>query len=700
MHQLLQSLRDGTTSVSEIPSPSAGPNSLIIGSRATLISAGTERMLLDFGKAGWLSKARQQPDKVRMAFEKIATDGFFATIESARAKLDQPIPLGYSNAGVVLKAGVGVERFRPGDRVISNAPHAEIARVPANLCASIPDTVSDEHAAFTVVGAIALEGLRLAQPTLGETFVVTGLGLIGLIAVQLLRANGCRVLGIDFDPHKTALARRFGAETVLLSRGENPEAAADRMTLGRGVDGVLITAATKSNEPVHQAAQMCRKRGRIVLVGVTGLELSRDDFYKKEISFQVSCSYGPGRYDPAYEEGGHDYPIGYVRWTAQRNFEAVLELMATGRLDVAPLITHRFALERALDAYSLMQGDTPYLGILIKYPSEPRQDRTVVFHPEGHRSASKGNASFIGAGGYACKVLIPAFQSAGAGLVGIASSGGVSAAHAARKFGFVAATTDVDVLLNDPHTDTIVIATRHDTHAELVCQALDAGKHVFVEKPLALTSEEVDRVESASTMAESLLMVGFNRRFAPQIVKMKTLLAGVSAPKAIVITVNAGAISREHWTQDAGQAGGRILGEGCHFIDLARFLAGAPIADMHVSRAQVQCRDSVSFVLEFANGSTAAIQYLASGHKAFPKERVEVMAGGRILQLNNFRRLRGWGWPGFRTMDLWRQDKGNAACVAAFMKALRTGGPYPIPLAELLEVSRATIEVNRLATTV
>lgn len=698
MHQLLQSLRDGTTSIPEVPSPSAGPNSLLIGSRATLISSGTERMLLDFGRAGWVSKARQQPDKVRMVLEKIGTDGFSAAIETVAAKLDQPIALGYCNAGVVLEAGTGVERFKPGDRVASNGPHAEIARVSANLCATIPENVSDDQAAFTVVGAIALEGLRLAQPTLGETFVVTGLGLIGLIAVQLLRANGCRVLGIDFDPRRTELARHFGAETVLLSRGESAEAAADRMTSGRGVDGVLITAATKSNAPIHQAAEICRKRGRIVLVGVTGLELSRDDFYKKELSFQVSCSYGPGRYDSAYEQGGQDYPFGYVRWTAQRNFEAVLELMASGRLDVAPLITHRFPLERATEAYSLIQSDTPYLGILIDYPAEPRRNRTVEFHSAGHRAASKGNTSFIGAGAYALKVLIPAFRSAGADLLSIASSGGASAAYAARKFGFGEATTDLDTLLNDSRTDTIVIATRHNTHADLVCRALHAGKHVFVEKPLAVTSEDIERIESALTPDAPLLMVGFNRRFAPHIAKMKALLHAVSTPKAIVITVNAGSIPPEHWTQDADQGGGRILGETCHFIDLARFLAGAPIVDMHVSRAHGQCRDSLNFILEFSDGSTAAIQYLASGHKSFPKERVEVIAGHRVLQLDNFRRMRGWGWRGFRTMNLWRQDKGNAACVAAFVSALRTGGSAPIPSGELLEVSRATIEVNRLST--
>lgn len=694
MLQLLQSLRDGATTLPKIPCPAAGRSSLLLRSRATLISAGTERMLLDFGKAGWIDKARQQPDQVRKVLEKVRTDGLAATLESVQAKLDQPIPLGYSNAGVVLEAGAGVSGFQPGDRVASNGAHAEVVRVPANLCARIPDSVPDEHAAFTVVAAIALEGIRLAQPTLGETFVVIGLGLIGLIAVQLLRAQGCRVLGIDFDARKAELARRFGAETVVLSNGEDPVAAAERFTGGRGVDGVLITAATKSNEPVHQAALMCRKRGRIVLVGVTGLQLSRDDFYKKELSLQVSCSYGPGRYDNEYEEGGHDYPYGFVRWTAQRNFEAALEMMASGRLDVAPLITHRFPFERATEAYDLMQTDGFYLGILLEYPAEPSLERTVALNPVASLPAAKGNLGFIGAGGYASKILIPAFKSAGAGLVSVASSGGVSAAHAGRKFGFAQATTDVDALLSDARTDTVVIATRHNSHAELVCRALQAGKHVFVEKPLALNTAEVDEIEALYTRLEErpLLMVGFNRRFAPQVVKMRELLRAVPGAKAFVYTVNAGAIPAEHWTLNAEAGGGRIVGEACHFIDLLRFLAGVPAKAIHSTALSAQ---TATITLGFEDGSIGTVHYLANGYKSFPKERLEVFAGNRILRLDNFRKLTGYGWPGFRRMNLWRQDKGANACAAAFLKAVRERSSSPIPFGELIEVARLTLSAAR-----
>lgn len=707
MLQIVQNLTTGATTAAEAPRPSAAQGCLAIRTMASLISAGTERTLVEFGRAGWIEKARSQPDKVAQVLAKIRSDGLAATLESVKSKLDQPLPLGYSNAGVVLESGNATSGFRLGDRVVSNGPHAEVVSVSQNLCAPIPASVPDEQAAFTVVAAIALQGIRLAEPTLGETVVVTGLGLIGLITVQLLRAQGCRVLGLDFDPRRLDLAARFGAEVVDLARGEDPIAAAESFSRMRGVDSVLITAATKASEPVHQAALMCRKRGRIVLVGVSGLDLTRDDFYKKELSFQVSCSYGPGRYDTAYESG-QDYPFGFVRWTAQRNFEAVLDMMASGTLDVAPLITHRFPIQDAASAYELFFSKEPYLGILLEYPqNRPESEllsRSIELSPEAACASvpavQNPEVAFIGAGGYATKVLLPAFQKTGARLATVASSGGLSSAYAGRKFGFARATTDVASVIADDGISAVAIATRHASHAAFVCRALEAGKHVFVEKPLAITSEDIDRVQSVATSSSPapLLMVGFNRRFAPQAVKVKSLLAGVRGQKSILITVNAGAIPVDHWTQAPAEGGGRIVGEGCHFIDLARFLAGTKITGAHVPKAQGACRDSLSFVLEFEDGSTAALQYLSAGHKSFPKERVEVFAGGRILQLDNFRRLRGWGWPGFRNMNLWRQDKGNAACVAAFVNAVRTGGPSPIPLDELLEVSRVTIEVNRLAT--
>jgi predicted dehydrogenase/threonine dehydrogenase-like Zn-dependent dehydrogenase len=702
MKQILQSLKTGATEVAEVPCPSVRSGQLLIRTTRTLVSVGTERMLVEFGKAGWIEKARQQPDKVRMVLDKIKTDGLVPTFESVMNKLDQPLPLGYCNVGRVMAAGGGVAGFEIGDRVVSNGKHAEAVSVPVNLSARVPDGVSDDEAAFTVLGAIALQGIRLVQPTLGEAVVVTGLGLIGLVTVQLLRAHGCRVLGLDFDPAKLELARSLGAETVNLGAGQDPVAAAQAFSRGRGMDAVIITASTKSsdNGPMHQAALMCRKRGRIVLVGVTGLELSRADFFEKELTFQVSCSYGPGRYDANYEEKGNDYPVGFVRWTEQRNFEAVLDMMADGRLDVKPLISHRFAIEEAERAYELVGGAGPSLGILLEYPSEATKPEAVVrkqtvqLAPAGQGAAS---IAFIGSGNYSTAVLIPAFKAAGARLRTVASAGGVTGVHAGRKFGFEDTTTDTASVFADPSVNAVVITTRHDSHASMVCRALRAGKHVFVEKPLALRADEIGEIERAHSDASSggrspVLMVGFNRRFASQVQRIHGLLRSVSGPKSFIMTVNAGAIPPDHWTQDRDVGGGRIVGEGCHFIDLLRFLAGSEIGSIGVSTMDTRTAYTVSIELAFRDGSIGTVHYFANGPKAFPKERLEVFAAGRVLQLDNFRKLRGFGWPGFGKMNLWSQDKGQKACAKAFVDAVSGRAPAPIPFAEIIEVAKASIE--------
>ncbi|MDM7852521.1 bi-domain-containing oxidoreductase [Pseudochrobactrum kiredjianiae] len=709
MKQILQSLKTGFTEVAEVPCPALGHRQVLVRTSCTLVSAGTERMLVDFGKAGLIGKARQQPDKVRQVLDKIRTDGLVPTLETVLNKLDQPLPLGYCNVGNVLAIGANVSGFTVGDRVVSNGKHAEAVSVPVNLCAAVPDAVSDDEAAFTVLGAIALQGIRLVQPTLGEAVVVTGLGLIGLMTVQLLRAQGCRVLGLDYDPAKLRIAEGFGAETVDLSKGADPMVAAQAFSRGHGVDAVIITASTKSSEPVHQAALMSRKRGRIVLVGVTGLELSRADFYEKELSFQVSCSYGPGRYDPNYEEKGQDYPIGFVRWTEQRNFEAVLDMMASGRIDVKPLISHRFNLADAPKAYDIVSGSEPSLGILLDYSekdvksAETLMRRTVQLTAVVPTTAGKVALGVIGSGNYAGAVLIPAFNKAGARLVSVASNAGVSGLHVGRKFGFEKTTTDVADVLADPDINAVVIATRHDTHSGLVCRALQARKHVFVEKPLALTYEELTEIDtvrdavSAETGRTPLVMVGFNRRFAPQIQKIKILLEGASGPKAFVMTVNAGSIPAEHWSQDRLVGGGRIIGEACHFIDLLRYLAGVPFASHDIRIMEANMGDTATITLTFVDGSIGTVHYFANGSKSFPKERLEVFSNGRILQLDNFRRLRGFGWPGFNKMNLWRQDKGQKACAAAFVVAVEKGGPAPIPFEELLEVSNLTIKIAEKA---
>lgn len=704
MKQILQSLKTGATEVVDVPSPNVSRGGLLIHTARTLISAGTERMLVEFGQASLLGKARQHPDKVKMVLDKVRTNGLLPTLESVRSKLDQPMPLGYCNVGVVIEVGAGVSGFAVGDRVVSNGKHAEIVSVPVNLCARIPSGISDDDAAFAVLGAVALQGIRLLQPTLGEAVVVTGLGLIGLVAVQLLRAHGCRVLGVDFDSAKLELARRFGAETVNLSAEADPVVAAEAFSRGRGVDAVLVTAATESNEPMHQAALMCRQRGRIVLVGVAGLALSRDDFFKKELTFQVSSSYGPGRYDPNYEEKGQDYPVGFVRWTEQRNFEAVLDMMADGRLDVGPLISHRFSIDQAAQAYGLVSDAERSLGILLEYPggASGPPARTVqltaaVEEPAAPRSRAPA-VSFVGSGNYATAVLIPAFKAAGARLRTVASQSGVSGLHAGRKFGFAQTTTDTPTVFADGETDAVVITTRHDSHARLVMQALAAGKHVFVEKPLCLTLAELSEIETlyaglAAVGSAPRVMVGFNRRFAPQVRKMKSLLGEATGPKVFIMTVNAGPIPADHWTQDREVGGGRIVGEGCHFIDLLRFLAGSRISAVQVSAMEARTHDTASIHLRFADGSIGSVHYLANGSKRLPKERLEVFAAGRVLQLDNYRKLTGFDWPAFKSMNLWRQDKGQKACAAAFVQSLAQGTPVPIPFDEILEVSRVAIEV-------
>ena len=709
MKQILQNITNGETSLEDIPAPKNVPGSLLIATRNSVVSAGTERMLVEFGKSSYLGKARQQPDKVKEVINKIKTDGLLTTIEAVRSKLDQPLPLGYCNSGVVVDSTV--PGFVKGDRVVSNGGHAEVVRVPKNLCAKIPDDVDDESAAFTVLGAIGLQGIRLAEPTLGESFVVTGLGLIGLMCVQMLRANGCRVLGIDQDSARCELARKFGAQTVDLSIGEDPISIAQLFSRGRGVDGVIVTASSKSNEVMHQAAQMCRKRGRVVLVGVVGLNLRRDDFFKKEISFQVSASYGPGRYDPMYEEKGQDYPVGFVRWTEQRNFEAVLDMMSAGTLDVKSLITSRFDINDAVEAYKLLD-DSSTLGIVLQY-TEKNHDELLSPVVKLNRaqseqySVSDAVVGFIGAGNYASRTLIPAFKDAGAKMEVLVTSGGVSGVHHGRKAEFNLTTTELDVLWNNENVNTAAIVTRHDLHATQVCKALESGLNVFVEKPLALRLEELDKInrtyqEINATRESSLrVMVGFNRRFAPHIVKMKSLLREKREPKSIIITVNAGAIPADHWTQDPDVGGGRIIGEGCHFIDLMRFLVGHPItafnAIMLGDVPGIDIRDDkVSINLSFADGSFGTIHYFANGGKAFPKERVEVFCGNAVLQMDNYRSLKGYGWPGFKSMKLFRQDKGQKACARAFIESVQKGQAAPIAYDEVLETSRVSIEVADL----
>lgn len=686
MKQVLENLKTGLVSVVEVPVPKVRPGYVLGRTRASLISAGTERMLIEFGQASWWGKARREPERVRQVFEKMRTDGVAATLEAVQAKLDREIPLGYANVAVVQESGCA--EFRAGDRMVSNGVHAEYVTVARNLCARVPDGVTDEAASFTVLAAIALEGVRRARPELGEVFCVCGLGPIGLLAVQLLKANGCRVLATDLSRERLELAVRFGAETFDLRAGVDPVLAARAATGGRGVDGVLVCTATSSTSPVRQAAQMSRQRGRVVLVGVAGLELDRADFYKSEVRLEVSCSYGPGRYDPQYEERGQDYPFAHVRWTAQRNFEAVLGMMAAGALQVEPLISHRFAVERAGEAYAVLTGGGASLGILLEYGGVALETGleacpTILLSGKGGDSKRGiGTVGFLGAGSYAVKALLPALVTAGAHLRTIVSREGMSAAQAGRRFGFARASSDIDAVLGDGEIDTVFIATPHESHAELVLEALAAGKHVFVEKPLATRMEDVRRI-ALSLGAGQRLCVGFNRRYAPLALELKRQLGALSGPKSMVMTVNAGAVPGAV----PGGGGDRLIGEGCHFIDLLRFVAGAKIGRVRCSRVG----DGGVVGLEFVDGSVGTVNYLTSGHASVAKERLEVFCGGRVLELDNFRRLRVHG-AGFGRR-LWRQDKGNAELVRAFVAAVRDGSlADPIAIEELLEVSRVTIE--------
>ena len=724
MKQVLQNLRSGKVEVADVPAPAVRPAHLLVRTAATLISPGTERMLVEFGQSGLLGKARAQPEKVRQLVTKIRTDGVKPALEAVASRLEEPLPLGYSNVGRVLEVGAGVSGFIPGQRVLTNGPHAGVVCVPATLAAAIPDDVDDASATFGVLGAIALNGVRLLEPTLGESFAVVGLGVLGLLGVQLLRAHGCRVLAIDVDAERCALARQLGADAICVARDADPVRAAQAESRERGLDGVLITATAKGNAVVQQAAHMCRKRGRIVLVGVVGLELERAAFYEKELSFRVACSYGPGRYDPAYEAQGHDYPLGFVRWTAARNFAAVLDAIARGSLDVKPLISRRVAVADAERAYDAILADRSALGVVLEHPGandplltrDARVTRLVrddlpaavdrpaprALHAIARRSTGTPPVvGVIGAGQFARLVLLPAIRAAGARVAAVASAGGVTCLHAAQRFGADEATTDVARVLESPEIDCVFVATRHDSHADLVVRALDAGKHVFVEKPLAIDDAGLARVLMAHRRASGAqLMVGFNRRFAPCAVQAKRLLAGRSGPVTIDMMVNAGELPREHWTRDPRVGGGRIVGEGCHFVDLALFLAGSPIVGAHATgvaaRPGAMPSDDATLCLAFEDGSLATIAYRTGGPKSFPKERVELFCEGRALVIDNWRALRAYDWPGVKRARPWAgQDKGHRAEVAAFLDAVRTGADAPIPFAELVSVTETSLALAR-----
>ncbi len=708
MKQLLQNLRDGRTTVVEVPRPSAARGAALVRTAASLVSAGTERTLVSFAEKNLVGKARSRPDLVRQMVDKARREGLAATIEAAFNRLDQPMPLGYSSAGTIVEVGPGLEGFKVGDRVAcaggNHAVHAEYEVVPKILMAKLPDNVDFESAAFTTLGAVALHGFRLAAPQLGENIAVIGLGLLGLLAVGIARAAGCRVFGVDLSPQRVKLAEQMGATAVTRAGAET---AGQAFTGGKGFDAVLICADAHSNDPIQLAGALCRDRGRVIAVGAVGLNIPRKIYYEKEIFFQVSRSYGPGRYDLEYEEKGQDYPAGFVRWTEGRNLAAFVELLASGQLDVRPLITHRFPIEEAPQAYEIITGKRrePFLGVLLTYPQAESLAPTRVDLPAaGGAAAPVGDLSVgvLGAGNYASAVFLPAVKKAGGTrLAGIASASGLTAQHAASRFGFAYASSSEREVIEDPQTNIIVILTRHQHHARQALAALALDKHVFCEKPLAIHPDELEEIEAATAQkgARPLLMVGFNRRFAPLAVKLKEFLTPRSEPLAAHYRVNAGYLPLSHWLHDPEQGGGRIIGEGCHFIDFLTFLAGGPpvsVSARALPDAGRYRQDNAVLDFTFPDGSIGTVSYLANGDKSFPKERVEVFCGGAVGVLDDFRSLElvKDGRRSTARLAL-RQDKGHQAGWSAFLEAIRTGSPAPIPYADLFGVTRAAFAAVR-----
>jgi predicted dehydrogenase/threonine dehydrogenase-like Zn-dependent dehydrogenase len=687
MKQLIQSFKTGETVLEDIPVPQVSKGNVLIKTTCSLVSAGTERMLVEFGKSNLIQKARQQPDKVKQVLAKIKSEGLLPTLEAVFNKLEQPLPLGYCNVGKVAAVGEGVTEFKVGDRVASNGQHAEYVAVPQNLVAAIPASVSDEEAAFTVIGSIALQGIRLCNPTFGETIVVTGLGLIGLITAELLLANGCNVIGIDVDESKIVLAEQKGIICI------NPKQNADvvkfvkEKTNSTGVDGVIITASAKSDDIVAQAAQMSRKRGRIILVGVVGLNLSRADFYEKELSFQVSCSYGPGRYDDSYEKYGNDYPLAYVRWTEKRNFEAILNAIASGKLDVQSFITDRVPLHDYKQIYDNL-GSKKSIASLLIYP-ETSDDKSIIYISSADFKKQQGGIGIIGAGNFTAMTMLPALKKLNANLISIASAGGVTGTALSKKYLIAKSTTDYKEVINDTDVDLIMITTRHNLHAAMVVEALKNKKHVFVEKPLALNADELNAIINVYD-GTTTLTVGFNRRFSPHTQKIKQLVKG--SELNVIATMNAGFISTESWVQDLQSGGGRIIGEACHYIDLISFITGSEVKEVCMNAMGLYPKentDNASVLLKYENGSTGVINYFSNGSKNYSKERIEVYFQEKTIVVDNFKTTTGYGFKNFSALKT-KIDKGHTAQFKLLKDRLENGGKSLISFNELVNTTKTS----------
>lgn len=723
MKQLLQHIRTGRTTTLDVPAPKAGQGEVLVHVAASLISAGTERMVVDFAQKNLLQKARSRPDLVRQTLDKAQRDGILTTLDAVRNRLDQPMALGYSCAGSVIEVGDGVSEFHPGDRVAcaggGYAVHAEVVSVPKNLVVKLPENVDHESAAFTTLGAIALQGVRLAEASLGEVVAVIGLGLVGQLTVQMLKAAGCIVVGMDIQPQRAELARQLGADAVATT-ADGLFAICRELSEGHGADAVLIAADTKGNQPVEVAGEIARDKGVVVAVGAVGMTIPRKVYYEKELDFRISRSYGPGRYDPEYEEKGHDYPYAYVRWTEQRNMQAFVQLLACGKVDVQPLITHRFPIDDAPKAYELITGQAgePFLGVLLTYPDTPDLSSKVLL---SRSSSIPGPAlqqsrvqqvklGVLGAGNFANATLLPALRGMkNLELVGIASARGVSARSSGDRFGFAYCTTDVDEIVQDPDINLVAILTRHHLHARQVIAALESGKHVYVEKPLCLTEKELEAIvaayEAALERAASqgsgppTLMVGLNRRFAPFVIELKQHLQRVREPLMLHCRVNAGFIPPDHWTQDSAQGGGRLLGEACHFIDLLIHLAGSVpqrVTARVLPDSGRYSRDNLLITIEFANGSLGALTYVANGDKGFNKECLEVFGGGLSARLEDYRTLLiCQGGRRVKRVARLRQDKGHRPEWETLVAYLMDQGPEPMSFAEIVRSTEVTLAAQQ-----
>ena len=708
MKQVIQNFKTGDLYVDEVPAPALQPGMVLVQNAYSLISAGTERGTVKVGQASLIGKARQRPDLVAQVLQNVKKEGLKATIDKVRTKLDSLKALGYSTAGTVIASMDSDERFKPGDRVAcagqDYASHSEIVGIPQNLVSRIPDNVSFEEASFTTLGAIALQGVRQAEPTLGENVCVIGLGLLGQITCQLLKANGVNVFGIDLNEKLVGLATENGARVAKTRSDSSLMASIENFTNGHGFDSIIITAAAPSNDPIELSAKIARKKGTVIVVGAVNMDIPRDpDFYRKELDLRMSCSYGPGRYDVNYEENGHDYPYAYVRWTEQRNMDAFLNLISVGAISVKSLITHSFDITEGENAYDIVLGKTPefHIGILLKYPhDEIVQPVTSV--QVGSAATEKINVGVIGAGSFAQSYLLPNITAGGASLDTVVTSKGITAKNVASKFGFNTSSSSAQDILTNDGINTVFIATPHNTHASYTIDALQSGKHVFVEKPLAMNNDELDQVIAARNQSQANLMVGYNRRFAPVAVEIKNAIAGSNEPVIVNCRVNAGFIPKDHWTQNPKLGGGRVIGEMCHFIDLMQFFTdGVPTrvyaASVNTDNAQSTPHDNMVVTVSFDNGSIGIMTYLANGDKSVPKELIEVSAAGVMGRILDFRS--GTLHKNNKVTKLKSNGKGHKQEVLAFLQSINEGTASPIPFDSLIATSRVTFAMlDSLAT--